>query len=421
MTDYQSGDHRAFWPHRVQLFAKEAAMVEMPRQEPFTNALKAAEAPEQNATSAGSRKLKRGLLALALLAGAAGSAFYGYDYWTVGRFLVSTDDAYVTADSTVVAPKVSGYISQVLVEDNQHVRTGQILARIDDRDYRAALDQARADLGAAEAAVRSYDAEIALQRAEIDQATAEVASTRASLNFAQEDAARYRDLMKTGAGTVQRAQQTEAVWASTTAQLARDSAALSSSKRKIDVLTAGRDQAAAQAQRSAAAERQAELNLSYTTITAAVEGTVGARSLRVGQYVTAGTQLMAVVPLQASYVVANFKETQLTDMRRDQPVEVEVDSFPGLKLKARIDSIAPASGLEFSLLPPDNATGNFTKIVQRIPVKIVFDDAEQAKVLRAGMSVEPTVDTRVAPTADRRPAAPVNSRRDIAGSQLSAR
>jgi membrane fusion protein (multidrug efflux system) len=144
--------------------------------------------------------------------------------------------------------------------------------------------------------------------------------------------------------------------------------------------------------------RQAELNLSYATITAAVDGTIGARTLRVGQYVTAGTQLMAVVPLRSAYVVANFKETQLTDVRPQQPVEVEIDSYPGVKLKGRVDSLAPASGLEFALLPPDNATGNFTKIVQRIPVKIVFDDPAAAGVLRAGMSVEPTIDTK-APSA----------------------
>jgi membrane fusion protein (multidrug efflux system) len=374
-------------------------MAEMPRTERFRQTVEKVE-PMEPAFAASAplrprrRFAKRAIMVLGLLAGTAAGAYYGYDYWTTGRFLVSTDDAYVTADSTIVAPKVSGYVAEVLVEDNQPAKAGQVLARIDDRDFRAALDQARADVMAAEASVQNFGAEINLQGAEIAQAKAQIASTQASLTFAEADAERYRDLMKTGAGTVQKAQQTEATRAEASAQLARDEAALSSAERKIAVLTTARQQADAQADRARATAHQAELNLSYTTITAAVDGTVGARSLRVGQYVTAGTQLMAVVPLHAVYVVANFKETQITDVRQNQSVEVEVDSYPGVKLKGRVDSLAPASGLEFALLPPDNATGNFTKIVQRIPVKIVFDDAAMSSVLRAGMSVEPTIDTK---------------------------
>jgi membrane fusion protein, multidrug efflux system len=379
-------------------------MVEMPRTEQFRQSAEKAETAAPGAaapTSSGSnrRLAKRAIMVLALLAGTAAGAYYGYDYWTTGRFLVSTDDAYVKADSTIIAPKVSGYIDDVLVEDNQAVKAGQVLARIDDRDFRAALDQARADVSAAEASVHNFGAEINLQGAEIAQAKAQVVSTQASLTFAEADADRYRDLMKTGAGTVQRAQQNEAARAETSAQVVRDEAALSSAERKIAVLTTGREQAEAQADRARAAAHQAELNLSYTTITAAVDGTIGARSLRVGQYVTAGTQLMAVVPLHAVYVVANFKETQITDVRQNQPVDVEVDTYPGMTLKGRVDSLAPASGLEFALLPPDNATGNFTKIVQRIPVKIVFDDPASGSILRAGMSVEPIIDTKATAVA----------------------
>jgi membrane fusion protein, multidrug efflux system len=389
---------------------EEDDMVEMPRAEQFRpSAEKVAEpmapTPPTSPAASRSRAIKRSLLALGLLAGVAGGAYYGYDYWTNGRFLVSTDDAYVQADATIVAPKVSGYIADVLVEDNQPVKSGQVLARIDDRDFRASLDQARADVAAAEASVHNIGAEITLQDAEIAQATAQVASTKASLTFAEADAERYRDLMKTGAGTVQRAQQTEATRAEAAAQLQRDQAALTAAERKIAVLTTSREQAEAQAERSRAARRQAELNLSYTTIRAAVDGAVGARSLRVGQYVAAGTQLMAIVPLHAVYVVANFKETQLADVQPNQPVEVEIDSYPGVKLKGRVDSLSPASGLQFALLPPDNATGNFTKIVQRIPVKITFDGADVSKVLRAGMSVEPTIDTKATVMAERRAAA----------------
>ena len=285
------------------------------------------------------------------------------------------------------------------MNDNQPVKAGQVLARIDDSDFRAARDQAAADVAAAEASVQNLGDQIALQGSEIAQAKAQLASTQASLAFAQADAERYRDLAKTGAGTAQKAEQTEAARAEAAALLAHDEAALASATRKIAVLASSREQAAAQADRARAVLRQADLNLSYATITAAVDGTIGARTLRVGQYVTSGTQLMAVVPLDSAYVVANFKETQLTAVRPQQPVEVEIDSYPGLKLKGRVDSLAPASGLEFALLPPDNATGNFTKIVQRIPVKIVFDDARAAGVLRAGMSVEPTIDTRGASAA----------------------
>jgi membrane fusion protein (multidrug efflux system) len=344
--------------------------------------------------SLGRRALKRAALALALLAGTAGGGWFGYDYWTYGRFQVSTDDAYVKADYTSVAPKVSGYIAKVLVEDNQPVKAGQVLAQIDDPDFRTALDRARADVAAAEASVRNFDAQLDLQQAEISQAAAGIAATQASLNFARDDAVRYRDLASTGNGTVQRAQQTLAARDALTAQLQRDIAGLTAAQRKIQVLQTARDEAVAQVQRAQAVESQAGLNLGYTTIVAPVDGTVGARSLRIGQYVSAGTQLMAVVPLHAAYVVANYKETQLVNVHPGQPVRVDVDGLPDARINGRVDSIAPASGLEFALLPPDNATGNFTKIVQRIPVKIVLDDAANAGVLRSGMSVVPTIDTK---------------------------
>jgi membrane fusion protein (multidrug efflux system) len=202
--------------------------------------------------------------------------------------------------------------------------------------------------------------------------------------------------VKTGYGTVQRAQQAETALKEKTAQLRHDRASLVVAQRKVDVLKTERSGAEADRDRSVANRHQAELNLSYTTIRAPVDGIVGARSLRVGQFVQAGTALMAVVPLHAVYVVANYKETQLSDVRPGQPAEVEIDGFPGVTLEGHVDSLSPASGLEFALLPPDNATGNFTKIVQRIPVKIVLDDEKLEGLLRPGMSVEPTIDTRTA-------------------------
>lgn len=338
--------------------------------------------------------LKRAALGLAAIAGITAASDYGYRYWTVGQYLVSTDDAYVKADYTTIAPKVSGYIAQVLVQDNERVKAGQVLARIDDRDFRTALGQAQADVEAAGAAIHNLDAQLNLQQSVIEQEKAGIAASEASLQFAEQEQKRYRDLMQTGFGTVQRAQQTEAASREKTAELQRDRAGLLAAQRKIDVLATERDKAVAQRDRAQASRQQAELNLSYTTVTAPEDGTVGARSLRVGQYVQAGTELMAVVPLRAVYVVGNFKETQLTHVRDGQPVTVSVDGFPGVRLQGHVDSLSPASGLEFSLLPPDNATGNFTKIVQRIPVKIALDHDTLTGLLRPGMSVEPTIDTK---------------------------
>src|SRR5215475_5894312 len=345
--------------------------------------------------------IKRVGLALALMLGVACAADYGYDYLTTGRYLETTDDAYVKADSTIIAPKVSGYIAEVLVGDNQPVKAGQLLARIDHRDFKTALNQAKADVAASEAAVRNLDAQIELQGPLIQQQAADVDAAEANLKFAQEERSRYDDLMKSGSGTVQRAQQTDAALRAQTAQLQQSKAGLIAANKRIEVLSTQRAQAAAQLDHARAVEEQAALNLSYTKITAAVEGTVGARTLRVGQYVQAGTQLMAVVPLDAVYVVANFKETQLTNVRNGQPVELRIDSFHSTTLKGHVDSLSPASGLEFALLPPDNATGNFTKIVQRVPVKIVLDDQSLTGLLRPGMSAEPTVNTKAAVVAER--------------------
>jgi membrane fusion protein (multidrug efflux system) len=357
--------------------------------------------PVKTGFSLSHQAIKRAALALALALGVAGVADFGHYYLTTGRYLQSTDDAYVKADSTIVSPKVSGYLSEVLVADNESVKAGQLLARIDDRDFKTALDQARADVNASQAAISNLDAQIALQQPLIEQGGADVAAAEANLKFAQEEQARYDDLMKSGSGTVQRAQQTDAALREKIAQLQHGKSGLLAAQRKVDVLTTDRAKAVAQLDHARAVEAQTELNLSYTRIIAPVDGTVGARTLRVGQFVQAGTQLMAVVPLDAVYVVANFKETQLTHVRDGQPVEIEIDSFHGTRLKGHVDSLSPASGLEFALLPPDNATGNFTKIVQRVPVKIVLDDRRLTGLLRPGMSAEPTIDTKATAVAGR--------------------
>ena len=342
------------------------------------------------ARKGGLRRLLMAGTAVALLAGAS---WYGWDYWTVGRYEVSTDDAYVKADNTTIAPKVSGYLDEVMVGDNEHVKAGQVLARIDDRDFKVALDQARADVAAAQAAVTSKRAQLDVQQAIIEAAKATLGVDTAAETFAEQENKRYTDLAATGFGSVQNAQGAQSRGASAVAAVARDKANLASAIKQDELLKAEIAQAVAAAERANAQQQQAELNLSYTTIVAPIDGVVGNRTLRIGQFVQAGTQLMSLVPSTGAYVIANYKETQLTNVQAGQPVDIEVDMFPGKVVHGHVDSLAPASGQEFALLPPDNATGNFTKVVQRIPVKIALDSA--GLDLRPGMSVIPTIQTKV--------------------------
>jgi membrane fusion protein (multidrug efflux system) len=332
------------------------------------------------------------VVVLLLMAVAAG---YGWYYWTVGQFLESTDDAYVQADSTIVAPKVSGYLRDVQVSDNQPVKAGQSLATIDDRDYVTALDQAKADVAGAQADIDNLKASLDQQQAVIAQARDTVDLDQANLTFAQQENDRYTTLVNRAATSVELAQQAVSRLASARATLEHDTAAVQAAEKQVNVLQAELAKANATLQHNQAVEQQAELNLGYTRIVAPIDGVVGNRNLRVGEYVQAGTQLMALVPVDAVYIVANFEETQVADVRRGQPATVGVDSFPNATIVGRVDSLAPASGAEFTLLPPDNATGNFTKIVQRIPVKIVLDRANPlAGQVRPGMSVTATIDTR---------------------------
>ncbi len=341
-------------------------------------------------------RLRPRLLPLAipmlLIAAAVG---YGWHYWTITQFLESTDDAYVQADSTIVAPKVSGYLQSVQVSDNQSVKAGQLLAQIDDRDYVAALNQAKADVAGAQADIANLAASLEQQQAVIAQARDTVNLDQANLTYAQQENDRYTTLANHAAGSVELAQQAVSRLAAARATLEHDTAAVQAAEKQVAVLQAELDKANATLQHNQAVEQRAELNLGYTRIVAPIDGVVGNRNLRVGEYVQAGTQLMALVPLDAVYIVANFEETQVGDIRRGQPATLAVDSFPNATITGRVDSLAPASGAEFTLLPPDNATGNFTKIVQRIPVKIVLERTDPlAGEVRPGMSVVATVDTR---------------------------
>lgn len=309
-----------------------------------------------------------------------------------------TNDAYITADFTTVAPKVAGRIDRVSAQDNERVHAGEELAHIEDDDYRAALDVARGNMLAAQGDVANLSAELARQDALIAQARAAVMADQAELLFARQNSTRYRNLSSGGAGTIEQKQSSEAHEKEAQAAIARDQAGVEAAIRQVAVIQARLERARGALLHAQGDARQAELNLSYCSIPAPVDGVVGERGVRVGAYVHPGTGILAVVPTQAAYVLANFQETQLTHVQAGQRATVWVDTFPNHPLAAHVDSLAPATGVAFAPIQPDNATGNFTKVVQRIPVKLVFDPGQPlAARVRVGMSVEAKIDTASQP------------------------
>ena len=329
------------------------------------------------------------LLLLALLVGG------GWYWWTDWRFLQSTDDAYVQSDVSLISPKIDGYIKEVRVKDNQPVAAGDVLFVIDDRDFSAKAAQAEAAVATAEAAVDTYESRLELQRAMIDQAKAEVSAAEAEKARSERDYQRYQQLTASNYASRQRFETAQADDEKAAAALTQKRAALVAALGTLRVLRAQRDEEKARREQARAALRVARNDLDNTVIRAPVDGIAGNRAGQVGQYVKPGTQLLSLVPLPRVYVTANFKETQLTRMRVGQAVDIFVDAYPDQPLKGHVESFAPASGAQFSLLPPDNATGNFTKIVQRVPVRIAVPaDASVATLLRPGLSVTVTVDTR---------------------------
>ncbi|MDX7950563.1 HlyD family secretion protein [Lichenihabitans sp. Uapishka_5] len=335
------------------------------------------------------------ILGAILLAGLAGGGHYGWQWWSVGRFQQTTDNAFLQADKVTVAPKVAGFVATVSVGDNQAVKAGDILASIDDRDFRIAIDEAQADLDKAQAQLEGYKAAVIQQVAQIGSSRADVNNAEAALTFASQEAKRYGDLLVSGAGTSQRAQQTQSDLAQRTATLAKARATLDAAEKQVTTFEALAKSANAAIAGARAKLAQADLNLSYTTIRSPIDGVVGDRSLRAGQLVQAGTGLMTVVPMGRDiYLVANFKETQLAAMTAGQPVDFTVDAFGDHVFHGRVDSFSPGTGAQFALLPPENATGNFTKVVQRVPVRIALNDDPLVARLRPGLSVEATVETR---------------------------
>jgi membrane fusion protein, multidrug efflux system len=358
--------------------------------------------PRKADTAAGAEKApsrslrKQAFLIVALLLALGGGGRFGWHWWTHGRFEETTDNAFLQADKVVVAPKVGGFVAQVFVADNQPVKAGQVLARIDDRDYRVAFLQSQADLDKARASLDGVASALIQQQAKIEEAKADVANFTAALDFATEEEKRYGDLLHSGAGTIQRSHRATSDLLQKQATLDKAKAAYDAAQKQTEGLRSLEAAARASLQRSEINLEQAKLNLEYTTISAPIDGVVGDRALRKGQLVQPGSNLLTLVPMgNAIYLVANFKETQVGAMVEGQAVTFTVDAFSDHVFHGRIDSFAPGTGAQFALLPPENATGNFTKIVQRVPVKIVLDDGDpRIQRLRPGLSAEAIVDTR---------------------------
>jgi membrane fusion protein (multidrug efflux system) len=340
-------------------------------------------------------RIRSALLPAAAALIIAGAAAGGWYWWTVARFIESTDDAYVRSDVAVISPQVEGYVRAVRVADNQAVRAGDVLVTIDDRDFEARAAAAEADLAAKAAAVQSMKGQITLQQSLIDQAAAAVPRAEADLTLARQNHERYQRLARDDFASEQRFETATADLKKAEAGLAESQAALASARNRQAVLEAELTKAEAERRQAEASLELAKTNLERTVIRATQAGVIGNKGVRVGELVRPGDQLMALVPLPEVYVVANFKETQLDRMRPGQPVEIEVDALPGHRFEGRVESFAPGTGSEFSLLPPENATGNFTKIVQRVPVRIAVPaDGPLAGLLRPGLSVVASVETR---------------------------
>lgn len=347
-------------------------------------------------------KAPRGLLRRRPVVSAIGAVLLaatlggGYLYMDYTEHFESTDDAFIAARQSALAPKVSGYITAVPVTDNQHVKAGDVIARLDDRDYQVALAQAEAQVAAARASIENVDAQLDVQQAQIAANQAQVDQAQAALTFAQQQATRYQHLEQTGYGTVQNSEQYTSQLHQQQSALLSSQAQLNLAQRQVESLKAQRKSAVANLAQADAQRDQAKLNLSYTTVTAAQPGRVVNLSAAVGQFAQAGTNLTMFVPDQ-TWVTANFKEIQLDKMRPGEKVTMRIDAYPGRTIQGHVESVQPGSGTAFSLLPAQNATGNYVKIVQRVPVKIVMDNPPTDVALGPGMSVVPTV--RINPAA----------------------
>ena len=349
---------------------------------------------EPNPPSAAKSGMKRILMVGAAVVVIAGGIWL-FHYQTRGKYFEDTNDAFIQADAVTISPKISGYVDAVLVGDNQDVKAGQPLVRIDPRDYDAQARQYQAQIDVAKANAENVRATIGEQQAAIAQAQAQLVSAEEDARYAEREAARYAPLAASGAETKEHLATLRNQAAKARAAADAQRAAVTSAQRRIGALEAQVQQAAAQGDAAKAQLAAAHVNVGSTVLRASVDGRIGDRTVRTGQFVQAGTRLMSVVPLAKLYVTANFKETQIGLMRPGQPATIEVDALDGTEIRGHVESISPGTGAQFSLLPPQNATGNFTKIVQRFPVKIALAaDARQQVPILPGMSVIAEVDTR---------------------------
>jgi membrane fusion protein, multidrug efflux system len=337
-------------------------------------------------------KLLLAVVALLLTIGAAG---YGRYWWTAGRFVESTDDAYVGGNVTALSPHVAGFVSYILVGDNQFVRAGQLLIRLDDRDYRAKLAHAEAAVRRQRATLANLRAQYVLQQSAVTQAEANLLAARAAADFARVDAARYHRLAVSNVGSVQSDQKAFAADRQAQASLLAAEASLAAAKQRLVVLDTETAEAEASLAQAQADLNSATLDLGYTEIRSPIDGYVADRGAQIGAYVTPGITLLSIVPARGLWIEANFKEDQLAQMRPGQPATIVADVLPGRSFHGRVLSLAPATGAIFAVIPPENATGNFTKIVQRVPVRIAIADGDSTLgLLRPGLSVAVSVDTR---------------------------
>jgi membrane fusion protein (multidrug efflux system) len=334
------------------------------------------------------------LVALSVLVLVAVAGF-GTHWLLVSRFMETTNDAYLKADAMVVAPRVSGYVSEVLVNANQDVEAGQLLVRIDDGTYRAQFARAQAQVGSADATIKQLQAQVAHETSLFEQseASATVAAARAA--YAEREAARFGQLAESGAVSRQQVDQSRTLSEQANAELTDARAAVTSASRAIDVLKAQIGEGESAREAAKAGLLAAQLDLNATELRSRIKGRVGDKTVSIGQFVAAGTRLMSVIPLQDIYLEANYKETQIGRLRIGQPVEIRLDAMPDLAVSGHVESLSPGTGAQFALLPPENATGNFTKIVQRVPVRISIEAGPMIRAaLLPGLSVTATVDTR---------------------------
>jgi membrane fusion protein (multidrug efflux system) len=326
---------------------------------------------------------------------ALGGAYYGYDWWRVGRFVETTDDAYAGGNVTPISPHVAGFVSEILVQDNHYVRSGDLLARLDDRDFQAAVDHAAAVVDQRRASLASLQAKDQLQRSTIREAEANLDAKTVQAAFTQQDDVRYRELAQTSVGSRQNAERASAQNRAAQSAVASSEAGLAAARQQLTVLEGEINQARAAVAQAQADLKTARLNLGYTEIRSPIDGYVGNRAAQVGAYVSGGAYLLTVIPARGLWVDANFKEDQLERMASGQPATVIADVLSGHVFHGRVASVAPGTGAVFSVIPPENATGNFTKIVQRVPVRIELDpDDPMLRALRPGLSTTVSVDTR---------------------------